>query len=110
MPVLELAEISMPLSIGATGIAALEQNIRIICTTLAYSVAMDRGFAHVGAFVDAPTPYDVARLIADITEAIEAKEPRVAVERISLEPSADEAMQGRLYPKVTYRVKDGVTL
>ena len=110
MPVLELAEISMPLSFGATGIAALEQNIRIICTTLAYSVAMDRGFAHVGAFVDAPTPYDVARLIADITEAIEAKEPRVTVERISLEPSADEAMQGRLYPKVTYRVKDGVTL
>ncbi len=110
MPVLELAEISMPLSIGATGIAALEQNIRIICTTLAYSVAMDRGFAHVGAFVDAPTPYDVARLIADITEAIEAKEPRVSVERVSLEPSADEAMQGRLYPKVTYRVKDGVTL
>ena len=110
MPVLELAEISMPLSIGATGIAALEQNIRIICTTLAYSVAMDRGFAHVGAFVDAPTPYDVARLRADITEAIEAKEPRVSVERISLEPSADEAMQGRLYPKITYRVKDGVTL
>ncbi|MPM64357.1 hypothetical protein SDC9_111243 [bioreactor metagenome] len=52
----------------------------------------------------------MARLIADITEAIEAKEPRVSVERVSLEPSADEAMQGRLYPKVTYRVKDGVTL
>ena len=110
MPVLELAETSLPLTIGATGIAALEQNIRIICTTLAYSVAMDRGFAHVGAFIDAPTPYEVARLIADITEAIEAKEPRVAVERISLKPSADSAMQGRLYPKITYRLKDGATL
>lgn len=110
MPVLELAETSLPLTIGATGIAAIEQNIRIIVTTLAYSVAMDRGFAHVGAFIDAPTPYEVARRIADITEAIEDKEPRVAVERISLEPSADEAMQGRLYPKITYRVKDGVKL
>lgn len=110
MPTLELAETSLPLTIGATGIAAIEQNIRIIVTTLAYSVAMDRGFAHVGAFIDAPTPYEVARRIADITDAIEAKEPRVAVERISLEPSADEAMQGRLYPKITYRVKDGVTL
>lgn len=110
MPVLELAETSLPLTIGATGIAAIEQNIRIIVTTLAYSVAMDRGFAHVGAFIDAPTPYEVARRIADITEAIEDKEPRVAVERISLKPSADEAMQGRLYPKITYRVKDGVTL
>lgn len=110
MPVLELAETSMPLTIGATGIAAIEQNIRIIVTTLTYSVAMDRGFAHKGAFVDAPTPYEVARLIADITEAIEAKEPRVSVERISLEPSADEAMQGRLYPRITYRLKDGVTL
>ena len=110
MPVLELAETSIPLTIGATGIVALEQNIRIIVTTLAYSVAMDRGFAHVGAFIDAPTPYEVARRIADITEAIEAKEPRVSVERITLEPSSDEAMQGRLYPKITYRVKDGVTL
>ena len=110
MPVLELAEISMPLSIGATGIAALEQNIRIICTTLAYSVAMDRGFAHVGAFVDAPTPYDVARLIADITEAIEAQEPRVSVERISLEPSADEAMQGRLYQRIVWHLREGVVL
>lgn len=110
MPVLELAEISMPLSIGATGIAALEQNIRIICTTLAYSVAMDRGFAHVGAFVDAPTPYDVARLIADITEAIEAKEPRVSVERISLEPYAGDAMQGRLYPRIVWHLREGVSL
>ncbi len=35
MPVLELAETSMPLTIGATGLAAIEQNIRIIVTTLA---------------------------------------------------------------------------
>ena len=110
MPVLELAETSMPLTIGATGLAAIEQNIRIIVTTLAYSVALDRGFAHVGAFIDAPTPYEAARLIADLTEAIETKEPRVLVERITLEPSADQAMHGRLYPKITYRLKDGVTL
>ena len=110
MPVLELAETSLPLTIGATGIAAIEQNIRIIVTTLAYSVAMDRGFAHVGAFIDAPTPYEVARRIADITEAIEAKEPRVAVERISLKPSADEAMQGRLYPRIVWDLREGVSL
>lgn len=110
MPVLELAETSMPLTIGATGVAAIEQNIRIIVTTLAYSVALDRGFAHVGAFIDAPTPYEAARLIADLTEAIEAKEPRVSVERITLEPSVDQAMQGRLYPRIVWHQREGVAL
>lgn len=110
MPVLELPETSMPLTIGATGLTAIEQNIRIIVTTLAYSVALDRGFAHVGAFIDAPTPYEVARLVADLTEAIEAKEPRVSVERITLEPSPLQAMEGRLYPRIVWHLRQGVSL
>lgn len=68
-----------PLTIGAQGMDAIVQNIRVIVTTLAYSCPLDRGFASTGSFIDAPTPYAVARAIAELTEAIEAKEPRVRV-------------------------------
>lgn len=102
------------LRIGATGMEALLQNIRLIVLTTMYSVPLDRGFAHVGEFIDSPSPLQTARLVTRLTDAIEAKEPRVTVRRITLE-SADQggteaAMQGRLYPRITFELKEGVTL
>lgn len=102
------------LRIGATGMEALLQNIRVIVLTTMYSVPLDRGFAHVGDFIDSPSPLVTARLVARLTDAIEAREPRVAVQRISLEPAdqsgTEAVMQGRLYPRVTFELKEGVTL
>lgn len=76
-----------PLRIGASGMDALLQNIRIIVLTTMYSVPLDRGFAHVGDFIDSPSPLVTARLVARLTDAIEDKEPRVTVQRIELEAS-----------------------
>lgn len=99
-----------PLIIGATGMESIIQNIRVIVTTLAYSVPLDRGFANAGSFIDSPTPYAVALKIAELSEAIEAREPRVQVTGIDFAPRPDEMMQGRVYPKIVFRLKDGVTL
>ncbi len=103
-----------PLRIGASGMDALLQNIRIIVLTTMYSVPLDRGFAHVGDFIDSPSPLVTARLVARLTDAIEAKEPRVTVQRITLEAAEDDntqaAMQGRLHPRVYFDLKDGVTV
>lgn len=103
-----------PLCIGVGGMDALLQNIRIIVLTTMYSVPLDRGFAHVGDFIDSPSPQVTARLVARLTDAIEDKEPRVTVQRISLEPAGQDnmeaAMQGRLYPRVYFDLKDGVTV
>lgn len=108
------------LRIGATGMEALLQNIRIIVLTTMYSVPLDRGFAHVGDFIDSPSPLETARLVTRLTDAIEAKEPRVKVRRITLEATphndtADQngteaAMQGRLYPHIYFELKEGVDL
>lgn len=102
------------LTIGATGMDAILQNIRVIVLTTMYSVPIDRGFAHTGDFIDSPSPLATARLVARLTDAIEAREPRVAVQRITLEAaqSADteNAMQGRLYPRIYFTLKKGVTL
>ena len=103
-----------PLRIGASGMDALLQNIRIIVLTPMYSVPLDRGFTHVGDFIDSPSPLVTARLVAKLTDAIEDKEPRVTVQRISLEPAGQDneeaAMQGRLYPHIYFDLREGVKL
>lgn len=55
MPVVDMRE-AAPLVIGATGLDAVVQNIRMILTTFAYSVPLDRRFASHGGFIDAPAP------------------------------------------------------
>lgn len=113
MTTLDLSQISQAgasLQIGATGMTAITQNIRVIVTTLAYSVPLDRGFSNQGSFIDAPTPHAVASRVAELTEAIEAKEPRVKVERIDYVQRAEDAMQGRVYPCIHFSLRPGVTV
>lgn len=110
MPELTLSPAVSPLIIGATGMDAIVQNIRIIVTTLAYSTPLDRAFASTGSFIDAPTPYAVARKVAELTEAIEAKEPRVRITSITYSPTVGNEMQGRVYPKIHFVLKERIQL
>ena len=100
-----------PLVIGATGVDALLQNIRVIVLTSLYSVPLDRAFAHLGEAIDSPAPQETARLVGRLAEAIEKYEPRVKVDRIVFEESADRRgalMEGRLIPRITFSLRDGV--
>ena len=102
-----------PLAIGATGLEGLHQCLRIIVTTIVYSVPLDRAFATTGSFIDAPLPYAVAQRLADLVEAIERKEPRVKVISIRLtepEPKLEDLMEGRVFPVIRYELREGVTL
>jgi phage baseplate assembly protein W len=107
-----LVDGSAALVIGAKGMDAILQNIRIIILTTMYSVPLDRGFAHVGAALDSPAPLVTARLTAELTDAIEEREPRVKVERIHFEPVAGVSghMQGRYAPRIIFHVREGVSL
>lgn len=107
----ELAISLTPLIVGATGLEAIKQNIRMIVTTLAYTVPLDRSFAHVGAFIDAPTPHAVARSIALLTHAIEEQEPRVTVLSITYpQKNITPAINGCIYPVIRFALKQGVVL
>lgn len=102
-----------PLVIGATGLAGLQQCLRIIVTTLIYSVPLDRGFAVTGSFIDAPLPHAVAQHLADLTEAIEKYEPRVKIKSIGLTGPADkleDLIEGRIFPTIRFELKNGVVL
>lgn len=102
-----------PLVIGATGIDALLQNVRIIILTSLYSVPLDRAFAHVNEMVDSPAPHVTARLTGLLVEAIEKYEPRIKVDSLSFVESADRRgalMEGRVIPKITFSLRKGVSL
>lgn len=96
--------------IGAQGMEAIMQNIATIVTTLVYSVAFDRGFATSGAFLDSPAPHAAASKMAELAEAIEQREPRVTVQRIAFDADAAGCADGRLCPRITFTLREGVTL
>lgn len=102
-----------PIIIGATGLESLHQALRIIVTTLIYSVPLDRGFATTGSFIDSPLPHAVARRLADLTEAIEKYEPRVKIISLRLTESdakLEDLAEGRVFPIIRFELKEGVEL
>lgn len=92
--------------IGATDRAEIEQNIRLIIATMSFDVRMDCPFAGVGSYIDAPLPHQAARLIAELTEAVEANEPRVKVLKLAFAPDATAAQDGKVYPLLRYAIKE----
>ena len=93
MPVVDMRE-AAPLVIGATGLDAV--------------VPLDRRFASHGGFIDAPAPVMAALRIAELTDAIEEKEPRAEV--VSIRLLRAETLDGQLRPVVTFKLREGVTL
>lgn len=109
----EIVGTPAPIVIGATGLAGLQQALRVIMSTFMFSVPLDRAFASTGSFVDAPLPHAAAARIAELTEAIEKYEPRVAVSHISFvskKASIGDIGDGRVFPVLRFRLRPGVTL
>ena len=107
MPVVDMRE-AAPLVIGATGLDAVVQNIRMILTTFAYSVPLDRRFASHGGAIDAPAPVMAPPRTEDLPHATEEKEPRAEV--VSTRLLRAETHDGQLRPVVTFKLREGVTL
>lgn len=102
-----------PIIIGATGLEGLFQRLRIILTTVVYSVPLDRGFAVTGDFIDSPLPQATALLLSGLIEAVEKYEPTVKVESInfsSTNTTWEDLMEGRAYPIVRFELREGVEI
>lgn len=116
----ELTAGQAPIVIGASGLADIMQCMRTIVGTVAYSCPMDRGFANTGKYLDAPIPHAVALRVAELTEALEAREPRIKVTSIRFVPqhssagqhaqTVNSAVDGSLAPVIRFRLREGVAL
>ncbi len=97
---------STGLTVGATGVAAILQCVRVILSTIKGTVPLDRDFGISAAYLDTPLPEAMAAFIGEIVDAVEAQEPRVDVSSVTFKAKADEAMEGRLYPVVQVSIKE----
>lgn len=94
------------IKIGAKGLEEIEQNIRMILTTVKGSVYLYRLFGLSQSFVDAPSHQAIMQIQNEIYDAIEQYEPRVTIKAIMFTGNDN----GELYPTVKYEVKEGVLL
>ena len=78
------------------------QNVRIIFTTMKYSVPLDRLFGVSATMLDKPMPKAMAILQAEIMAAINKYEPRCHVTKVSF----DGDMDGRLVPRVRIEIDE----
>lgn len=100
-----------PVVFGATGLVEIGQNIRFILRTMVFSVPLDRDFGGRGDFLDAPSPYEAQRRMANIVDIVERFEPRVKVTGITFaDPGTSDTMDGRLFPVLQFTLRDGVTV
>ncbi len=101
-----------PFKIGAQGLESIVQNIRIILSTFTYTVPLDRGFANTANAVDSPAPKHSARLIAQLTDALEKYEPRIKIRKLELryEDRQEQLMAASLTPHVVFYLKEGIKL
>ena len=97
------------LVIGARGLEEITQNVRVILTTLAGELPLDRAFAGPGEYIDAPVNAVRRRELAAWVEAIERYEPRVRCVRIDFAASdaaASDAGDGVLHPVAVIRIRE----
>lgn len=83
------------------------QNVRTIISTTQFSVPLDRRFGIDGTVIDLPLPVAMARISAEVIQAITEYEPRCRVVSVDFESTeATDAEEGYLLPRVSIAIKD----
>ncbi|MFC3802798.1 lysozyme [Cohnella sp. GCM10012308] len=93
----------------ATVAAEVAQNIRTILTTPIGSAPLARSIGIDNTMIDEAPAIAEARLVAEITAAIAAQEPRAVVSEVLINGDPTAALAGRLPAIVRYSLADGVT-
>lgn len=87
----------------ASVIEEVIQNVRMIMSTVIYTVPYDRSFAISGDYLDNPIQLNIALASADVVRAIKAREPRAEVHEIDFEGNG---LDGRLKPIVRILINE----
>ncbi|MDR2503992.1 MAG: hypothetical protein LBD82_06405 [Deltaproteobacteria bacterium] len=94
------------LTLAASGLAGLEQELRVLLGTPAGSVPLDRDFGIDWSMVDSPISQFMPLYVAEVSRKIERYIPRVRVMAVDL-PQTDgaEALDGVIRPRVTLEIR-----
>ena len=77
------------------------QNVKTICSTMKYSVPMDRGLGVDGVYVDEPLTTVRGKLSGELIRAIKTYEPRAKVKSIEYK----RGPEGELIPKLKITIE-----
>lgn len=92
------------IQIGAAGLAALYQEIHTLLSTRKGSVPFDRDFGISWDFIDSPINEAKPALVSELVRQLEKYIPRIKVTDIEFEKNMN--MDGRLYPKIIFTVRE----
>lgn len=93
-------------TIGATGVASILQQVRMVLTTVRGSVPLDRTFGLAVTFLDRPLPHAMAEYTGEVIAAVQALVPGVIVDSVGFSTDEAGAVDGRLYPVVTVSIEE----
>ncbi|MCL2392629.1 MAG: hypothetical protein FWC66_08530 [Oscillospiraceae bacterium] len=82
------------------------QNVMMLLRTIRGTVPLDRDLGLTNTFIDDPSPRGMMRFAIFVLETIQEYEPRVEVTEVDFAPRPDDAMDGRLHPRVVVRIFD----
>ena len=84
----------------------IKQNVSVLLSTAVGSVPLDRNLGLDATLIDEPLARGMMQLRLFTRETIQDYEPRVEVTTVDFMPNPDEALNGRLYPRVVVRILD----
>lgn len=89
-----------------TEVAEILQNVRTVIATMVGTVPLARDLAITWEHLDKPLPLAKVLQQEAFIDAVEEYEPRARIVRIDYEESEQDAMQGRLNPRVIVAIGD----
>lgn len=95
---------------GAVGLQNIHNCLNAIASTRIGNVPLYRHFGTDWEWIDKPEPYAMAKYRADLMEAIDKYEPRIKVISISFRQNTAGALDGKLYPTVRFKIREGVEI
>ena len=78
------------------------QNVITVCTTMKYSVPMDRELGVEARFLDDPVNTARAKFTSEIIQAVRKFEPRARVTHVDF----DGTLDGQVFPRVRVRISE----
>lgn len=89
--------------IGATGLAGLEQEIRMLLSTRKGSVPLDRDYGITWEYVDLPLPEAMPYMVSEIASQLTRYVPKIKVRDINFK--SDDPVEGILQPTVVVEIR-----
>ena len=76
------------------------QNVKTLCSTIKYSVPMDRALGIDGALIDEPVNAVRGKYIQEVVKAVKEYEPRARISKVDFTADTDVEIYTKLFVEI----------